>query len=104
MIPCCSHGLDGRKFRAPPPRDPSKPRSTYASLVDWVAHIADDCGWEVETEMLRIPSTRNTCLLARRPSPAAGPLDIPAVLRKHGGADGYRAAGAKLAKSAPRGH
>lgn len=104
-IPCCSHSLAGDKFRAPPPRDKAKPRTTYASLVDWVARIAGDCGWEVETEMLRIPSTRNTCLLGRRRLEGApDEIDFGALLRKHGGVEGYAANVAKLLKSGPRGH
>lgn len=104
VIPCCSHNLAGDKYRPPPPRDKSKPKSTYASFVDWVSAIAQDCGWLVETEMLRIPSTRNTCLLGRKRS-ASRPLPEPStLLHKYGGADGYHANVAKLLKSAPRGH
>ncbi|KAL3954939.1 hypothetical protein ACCO45_010502 [Purpureocillium lilacinum] len=104
MIPCCSHSLTGERFRAPPPRDKAKPKSTYASLVDWVTQIAEDCGWEVETEHLRIPSTRNTCLLGRRRTRDASEVDVEAVLRKYGGVEGYFANVAKLVKSGPRSH
>ncbi|UNI24224.1 tRNA(Ser) (uridine(44)-2'-O)-methyltransferase [Purpureocillium takamizusanense] len=127
-IPCCSHSLTGERFRAPPPRDRSKPKSTYASLVDWVAHIAEDCGWDVETEHLRIPSTRNVCLLGRRRRSRRravvgdgggdadhndddandddndDDVDIDAVLHKYGGVEGYFANVAKLVKSGPRSH
>ncbi|KJZ79364.1 tRNA (uracil-O(2)-)-methyltransferase [Hirsutella minnesotensis 3608] len=104
MIPCCSHNLTGEKFRAPPPRDKSKPKSTYASLVDWITLIAEDCGWDLETEMLRIPSTRNTCLVGRRRPHEDRPEDMDVVLRKYGGIQGYAANVAKLLKSGPRGH
>lgn len=112
MIPCCSHKLTGERFRASPPRDKSKGKSTYASLVDWVMQIAEDCSWEVEIEMLRIPSTRNTCLLGRKrnqqaPQDAQGSadgLDIQAILTKYGGVQGYYDNVAKLVKSGPRCH
>ncbi|RFU71994.1 trna uracil-o2--methyltransferase [Trichoderma arundinaceum] len=104
MIPCCSHNLTGDKFRAPPPRDRSKAKSTYASLVDWVSRIADDCGWEVETEMLRIPSTRNTCLLGRKRTRDVGEAEVEALVDKYGGTGGYYENVAKLVKSGPRGH
>ncbi|KAL6880910.1 uracil-O(2)--methyltransferase [Trichoderma novae-zelandiae] len=106
MIPCCSHSLAGDKFRAPPPRDKTKARSTYASLVDWVSRIAEDCGWKVETEMLRIPSTRNTCLLGRtRTGEAEVPeADVEALIAKYGGTGGYYENVVKLIKSGPRGH
>ncbi|PHH59304.1 hypothetical protein CDD81_3396 [Ophiocordyceps australis] len=104
MIPCCSHNLTGAKYRAPRPRDKSKPKSTYASLVDWVAQIAEDCGWQMETEMLRIPSTRNTCLLGRTMMEGNSKRDFSAIVAKYGGAQGYYANVARLVKSAPKGH
>ncbi|KAG5994376.1 hypothetical protein E4U54_003121 [Claviceps lovelessii] len=104
MIPCCSHNLTGDKFRARPPRDKTKPRSTYASLVDWVSCIAGDCGWEVETEMLRIPSTRNTGILCRTRKTIVSEADMGRILTKYGGVEGYLDNVMKLVKGGPRGH
>lgn len=39
--------------------------SAYASLCDYVSSLADEVGFTVEKEMLRIPSTRNACVLGR---------------------------------------
>lgn len=103
-IPCCSHSLTGDKYRPPPPRDKSKSKSTYASLVDWVTNIAEDCGWTVETEMLRIPSTRNTCLLGRKRAAPVEQVDVHEVIQKYGGVEGYYDAVLHLAKTGPRGH
>ncbi|KAI9904317.1 hypothetical protein N3K66_000846 [Trichothecium roseum] len=102
-IPCCSHNLAGARYRAPPPRDKSKGKSTYASLVDWVVRIAEDCGWDVETEMMRIPSTRNTCLLGRTRNKGAD-VDYGALLHKYGGVAGYKETVAQLVKAEARGH
>lgn len=104
MIPCCSHDLSGAKYRAPPPKDKSKGESTYASLVVWVAQIAEDCGYKVETEMLRIPSTRNTGLIGRTRLATDSKVDPAAIIAKYGGTGTYRATVAKLLKSKPRGH
>ncbi|KAK1768753.1 tRNA Um(44) 2'-O-methyltransferase [Phialemonium atrogriseum] len=104
MIPCCSHNLTGSKFRAPPPKDATKSISTYSSLVSWVTGLANDCGWEIETEMLRIPSTRNTALVGRKRSAASSSLDSTQIVQKYGGTGGYLANAMKLAKTAPRGH
>ncbi|KAI0805094.1 hypothetical protein GGR55DRAFT_297687 [Xylaria sp. FL0064] len=104
MIPCCSHNLSGSKFRASAPKDKDKSASAYSSLVEWVKEIAHDCGWEVETEMLRIPSTRNTGIVGRRRLESAASVDIPAILRKYGGTSGYVENAMKLMKTAPRGH
>lgn len=43
----------------------SKQPSAYASLCDWVAHLATRVGYEVEKEMLRLPSTRNMGIVGR---------------------------------------
>ncbi|EFQ28267.1 hypothetical protein CGRA01v4_11893 [Colletotrichum graminicola] len=103
MIPCCSHGLGGQKYRPPPPRDKTKSQSTYASLVDWAAQIAEDCGWLVETEMLRIPSTRNTAMLGRERTRPVEEVNIDGVLAKYGGTAGYFESAAKLTKT-EKGH
>ncbi|RSL64433.1 tRNA (uracil-O(2)-)-methyltransferase [Fusarium sp. AF-6] len=104
MIPCCSHSLTGDRWRAPPPRDKTKGRSMFASLVEWATLIAEDCGWKVETEMLRIPSTRNTGLLGRTRTKDPDEVDIAGVLQKYGGVGGYYNNVVKLLKSMPRGH
>ncbi|SPQ19713.1 0305dc49-c428-4b3f-b47a-950fe42f67f5 [Thermothielavioides terrestris] len=98
-IPCCSHNLAGERFRAPAPKDKTKADSAYSSLVVWVTAIAEDCGWEVEQEMLRIPSTRNTALVGRRRSSRSSPLDIQAVVDRYGGAAGYLESVIKLVAS-----
>jgi tRNASer (uridine44-2'-O)-methyltransferase len=41
-------------------------QSAYASLCDYVCHLAEEAGFEIEKEVLRIPSTRNVCLLGRK--------------------------------------
>jgi len=106
MIPCCSHNLSGARFRAAAPKEKGKSASAYSSLVEWVKQIAGDCGWYVETEMLRIPSTRNTGIIGRKrlEEPVPIELDIPAILRKYGGTNGYVENSIKLMKTAPRGH
>lgn len=52
--------------------------SAYASLCDYVTYLSEAVGYKVEKEMLRIPSTRNACLLGRRPT----------ARRDDGGAEG----------------
>lgn len=44
----------------------SKQPSAYSSLCDWVCHLTSSVGYEVEQEMLRLPSTRNMGILGRR--------------------------------------
>ncbi|KAK3996967.1 hypothetical protein QBC44DRAFT_125711 [Cladorrhinum sp. PSN332] len=96
-IPCCSHDLAGAKFRAPVPKDKTKAVSTYASLVVWVSQIAEDCGWEAEEEMMRIPSTRNAAIIGRRRRHEAD-VDIQSIVEKYGGTAGYLDSVIKLLK------
>lgn len=104
MIPCCSHDLTGARFRAPAPKVKGKSPSAYSSLVEWVTQIARDCGWELEKEMLRIPSTRNTGLLGRKRIDGDPPMDLPEIIAKYGGTEGYVDNVMKLVKTDPRGH
>jgi tRNASer (uridine44-2'-O)-methyltransferase len=110
MIPCCSHNLTGSRFRAPPPKDAkgeAASKSAYNSLVGWVAKLAQDCGWVVEKEMLRIPSTRNTALIGRRRLvgfEVCGTTDVREIVDRYGGATGWEENAMKLVKASPRGH
>ncbi|KAG8167241.1 hypothetical protein KVR01_002930 [Diaporthe batatas] len=103
MIPCCSHNLTGARFRAPPPKDKAESPSAYNSLCAWVVEIAKDCGWKVEKEMLRIPSTRNTAFVGRSLAENAD-FDVQAVLEKYGGTQGFYENVIKLLKASARGH
>ena len=39
--------------------------STYSVYRIWLARLTSWCGWEIETEVLRIPSTRNWALVGK---------------------------------------
>ncbi|KAI5846183.1 hypothetical protein BZA05DRAFT_140960 [Tricharina praecox] len=100
-IPCCSHDLSGAKKRFPPPKDLQSEqsgdlrlnmnlsKSTYASLCAYVERIARECGWVVEREVLRIPSTRNVAVIGRRRK-TNFLVDVAEVVRREGGATGWR--------------
>jgi tRNASer (uridine44-2'-O)-methyltransferase len=104
MIPCCSHALSGARFRAPSPKGLTTSISAYASLVLWVSNIAKECGWEVEKEMLRIPSTRNTAIIGRRRDVPFERANVMDILTKYGGAVGWEQNAMKLIKGTTRGH
>ncbi|CAI4210985.1 unnamed protein product [Parascedosporium putredinis] len=101
MIPCCSHNLSGAKFRAPPPKGAANGTSAYASLVAWASKLAEECLYEVESVVLRIPSTRNTAILGRK---RTGETDLEPIISKYGGTAGYYENVSKLLKTGPRGH
>ncbi|KAI0062886.1 DUF1613-domain-containing protein [Artomyces pyxidatus] len=82
-IPCCAWTFDAKYERsrdAPYPL-PSEPAdfeeslnlggdggktSSYSMYRIWLASLSLHCGWAVECETLRIPSTRNWALIGRR--------------------------------------
>lgn len=79
-IPCCAWTFDARyerskntPFQTPMPLDEfveslslggeGSNSSAYSSYRIWLASLSHYCGWKVETETLRIPSTRNWSLI-----------------------------------------
>jgi len=74
-IPCCAWGLDTRFDRARdvPLCDVDVETlnlgggqgigSSYAQYRVWLASLSMHCGWAVEVEVLRIPSTRNWAIV-----------------------------------------
>ncbi|KAJ9666714.1 tRNA(Ser) Um(44) 2'-O-methyltransferase [Coniosporium apollinis] len=69
-----------------------KQPSAYASLTSYVAYLAAELGYLPEKEMLRIPSTRNACIIGRRwkPAPAEELVDVVSLI-DDGGEDAGRA-------------
>ncbi|KAM3078700.1 tRNA(Ser) Um(44) 2'-O-methyltransferase [Clarireedia jacksonii] len=104
MIPCCSHALSGARFRAPPPKDAGTSSSAYASLVSWVAELAKQAGWDVEKEMLRIPSTRNAALIGRRRVIDFDEVDVQQIVHVNGGAAGWKDNAMKLVDGKEKNH
>lgn len=48
--------------------------SSYSVYRIWLARLTSWCGWEIETEVLRIPSTRNWALVGKATGPATSCL------------------------------
>ncbi|KAM6500693.1 putative AdoMet-dependent methyltransferase domain containing protein [Amanita muscaria] len=80
-IPCCPWTFDMRYDRSKisvypiPPGDfveslnlggSGNNDSSYAMYRIWLASLSLHCGWEVECEVLRIPSTRNWSIISRK--------------------------------------
>lgn len=115
VIPCCSHALSGAKVRYASPRSINaaapKGTSSYAALVDHVEFLALSMGWQVEKEMLRIPSTRNAALIATKKRPEflnegddTMKTRILDILSLEGGADAWVENSIALMKKPPRSH
>ncbi|VEU22423.1 DEKNAAC103443 [Brettanomyces naardenensis] len=111
VIPCCSHNLNGEKIRYPISRVKQEQNKTlsysstsrYASLVDHVEDLAGMCGWKVEREMLRIPSTRNAAVVAYEHD--EGPAkSIYEIIALEGGANRWVENSMALTRRPPRDH
>ncbi|KAG7879411.1 hypothetical protein KL905_003192 [Ogataea polymorpha] len=111
VIPCCSYNLNGEKVRYPAIKSIAQASSVtsytstsrYATLVDHVEYIATIFGWQVEREMLRIPSTRNAALIGYRPNNFL-PKSIYEIIAMEGGADRWVENTLSLMKRPPRNH
>ena len=58
LLPCCAYEFDGRKYQ----RD-SASRSQYSDYMLYVQKIGEKCGFKIEVDKLRIPSTKRTCFI-----------------------------------------
>ncbi|KAJ3544183.1 hypothetical protein NMY22_g2868 [Coprinellus aureogranulatus] len=83
-IPCCAWSFDRKFDRArhkPFPYEEEKEggfveslnlggegsnASSYSMYRIWLASVSEWCGWQVECEVLRIPSTRNWAIIGRK--------------------------------------
>uniref|UniRef100_A0A182WBK6 Probable tRNA (uracil-O(2)-)-methyltransferase n=1 Tax=Anopheles minimus TaxID=112268 RepID=A0A182WBK6_9DIPT len=58
LLPCCAYEFDGRKYQRQ-----NGALSQYGDFLTYAVEIARVCGFHVETDRLRIPSTKRTCLV-----------------------------------------
>ncbi|XP_058123370.1 probable tRNA (uracil-O(2)-)-methyltransferase [Anopheles ziemanni] len=58
LLPCCAYEFDGSKYQRQ-----NCNLSQYGDFLNYANHIAEICGFRVETDRLRIPSTKRTCLV-----------------------------------------
>lgn len=108
VIPCCSHKLDGDKTRFPVikglnGRPQQEGTSTYQGLVDHVEYLARLYGWDVQREMLRIPSTRNAAIIGYTNYPYQR-KSLYDLIAMEGGAQKWVENTMALMKQRPRNH
>lgn len=59
LLPCCCYEFSGKKYSR---IDTSK--SQYAEYLNYIEQVCVECGFQVEKDKLRIPSTKKTCLVS----------------------------------------
>lgn len=71
ILPCCFFDFDGKKLqfgnkRRTVPVPHKGCDGKYEQYIQWISRICTACGWHVESENLRIPSTKYKSLICRR--------------------------------------
>ena len=61
LLPCCPFEFYGKYRR----RGASNIKSTYREYLDYICEVGEGCGFIMEEDRLKIPSTRRICFVAR---------------------------------------
>ncbi|GAB0093038.1 Probable tRNA (uracil-O(2)-)-methyltransferase [Sergentomyia squamirostris] len=60
LLPCCAYEFNGMKYQ----RRNCK-NSPYHDFIDYTVEISEVCGFSVDIDRLRIPSTKRICIIGR---------------------------------------
>lgn len=60
LLPCCAYNFDGTKYQRQ-----NSSKSQYTEYLEYVKELCENCGFEVEIDRLKIPSTKRICLIGR---------------------------------------
>ncbi|KAJ2502240.1 tRNA(Ser) Um(44) 2'-O-methyltransferase, partial [Coemansia sp. RSA 2052] len=77
LIPCCPHDFSGRKMTFPTVAGQSK----YHAYSTYIGDLAKRCGFDVEREYLRIPSTKNLAIVGRRRAADVSQSEIDSMVQ-----------------------
>ena len=91
-IPCCERDFSGAKIGGGflKTSNESGAQGRYAMYCQWICDIAQEIGWLVEMEMLRIPSTRNRGIVGRQIDSPRTKEKALEVISRLGGSNGYQ--------------
>ncbi|KAF9135160.1 tRNA methyltransferase 44 [Mortierella sp. 14UC] len=59
VIPCCFFDLNGSRYQFAE----GAPDGKYKAYLGYISRVIETCGYELQTEVLRIPSTKNIALV-----------------------------------------
>lgn len=59
MLPCCAFNFDGSKYQRK-----NSYKSQYNDYLDYIAKLCEACGFQTDTDRLKIPSTKRICLVS----------------------------------------
>lgn len=63
LLPCCAFEFNGKKYQRR-----SGVKSQYADFLDYLQRINTFCGFDVQIDRLKIPSTKRVCLIGKNRS------------------------------------
>lgn len=63
VLPCCAYDFDGQKYKRI-----NTSKSQYSEYIDYIKEVSIRCGFKVDMDKLRIPSTKRTCIIGHERS------------------------------------
>ncbi|KAJ8722521.1 hypothetical protein PYW07_003701 [Mythimna separata] len=60
LLPCCAFRFDGSKYQRK-----NSYKSQYNDYLDHITQLCKDCGFKIDTDRLKIPSTKRICIVSR---------------------------------------
>lgn len=58
VLPCCAYDFGGQKYKRL-----NTSKSQYSEYIDYIQEVSALCGFKVDVDKLRIPSTKRTCII-----------------------------------------
>ncbi|KAF9154200.1 hypothetical protein BG015_001574 [Linnemannia schmuckeri] len=75
VIPCCFFDLNGSRYQFAE----GAPEGKYKAYQGYIGRVIETCGYELQTEVLRIPSTKNIALVGMSRRRKRGSDDIKSL-------------------------
>ncbi|KAF9542137.1 hypothetical protein EC957_002288 [Mortierella hygrophila] len=72
VIPCCFFDLNGSRYQFAE----GAPDGKYKAYQGYISRVIETCGYELQTEVLRIPSTKNIALVGMSRKRKHGSSDV----------------------------
>ncbi|KOB70568.1 Uncharacterized protein OBRU01_15069 [Operophtera brumata] len=60
LLPCCAYNFDGSKYQRK-----NSFKSQYTDFLEHIKELIEQCGFNVEVDRLKIPSTKRICLVSK---------------------------------------
>ncbi|XP_059057149.1 probable tRNA (uracil-O(2)-)-methyltransferase [Achroia grisella] len=58
LLPCCAYNFDGSKYQRQ-----NSSKSQYTEYLEYIRGLSEECGFKINMDRLKIPSTKRICLI-----------------------------------------